>query len=90
MNERKLGPNAKRLLAEFMAIEAVPPGGGFADGLRFLTDPELRRRGTERAIANLDTALAVIKTAPDNPYGDDDEAIAAAILVQLERKRTQP
>lgn len=84
MNEKPIGPNAKKLLAHFIAREAVPVGGGLADGLNFLTDPFRRQRGMERAIANLDAALAAVKSAPDNPYGNDDEAIAAAILERVE------
>lgn len=86
MTERKLGPNVKKLLAHFIAREAVPSGGGLADGLHFLTDPVRRRQGLEMAMSNLDAALAAVKSAPDNPYGDDDEAIAAAIIERVERK----
>lgn len=87
MSDRKLGPNTRKLLAHFIALEAVPEGGGLASGLNFLADPERRRQGVERAMANLDAALKVVKSAPDNPYGDDDEAIAAAILERVERKK---
>lgn len=87
MNDRILGPNAKRLLAHFIAREAIPVGGGLASGINFLTNPQLRRTGIEKAMADLETALAVVKTAPDNPYGDNDEAIAAAILARVETIR---
>lgn len=80
---RTLGPNAKKLLAHFMAREAVPIGGSLADGLDFLVNPERRRSGAERAMHNLEAALSVVKSAPDNPYGDDDEAIAGAILARV-------
>lgn len=87
MSERPIGPNAKKLLAHFIAREAVPSGGGLADGLNFLTDPERRRQGIEQAMSNLNAALAVVKSAPDNPYGTDDEAIAAAILERVENAK---
>ena len=87
MSERKLGPNTRKLLAYFIAREAVPPGGGLADGLNFLTDSDVRRQGMERAMSNLDAALTAVKSAPDNPYGDDDEAIAAAILGRVENAK---
>ena len=86
MSNRQLGPNAKRLLAHFIAWEAVPRNGGLADGLRFLSDPDARRRGLERAMSNTQTAIDLVKSAPDNPYGDDDEAIAAAILERVNRR----
>lgn len=86
MTARVLGPNVKRLLAHFIAREAIPVGGGVADGLNFLTNPERRTSGIEKAMADLDAALIAIKSAPDNPFGNDDEVIAAAILERVERR----
>lgn len=80
----KLGPNVKRLLAHFMAYEAIPSGGGIGDGIDFLTNPERRHNGLEKAMSNLKAALYAVKHASDNPYGEDDEAIAAAILDRIE------
>jgi len=87
MNDMRLGPNAKKLLAHFIAIEAVPVGGGLASGLNFLADENLRRKGISRAITNFHNAIELIKSAPDNPYGDDDEAIAGAILERLAEQK---
>lgn len=87
MTERVIGPNAKKLLAHFIAREAVPAGGGLADGLNFLTDPDRRRQGLERAMSEMEMALEAVKLAPDNPYGNDDEVIAAAILERVEMKK---
>lgn len=85
--ERRLGPNTRKLLGHFIAREAVPEGGGLADGLNFLIDPDRRQRGMEKAMVNMEAALAAVKSAPDNPYGDDDEAIAAAILARIEARQ---
>lgn len=85
--QRKLGPNAKKLLSRFIAREAIPPGGGMQSGLRFFTDTEHRHRVLDVAMENLDASIALIQQAPDNPYGDDEEAIAAAILERLEAAR---
>ena len=85
-SDRKLGPNTRELLARFIALEAVPSGGGLGSGLNFLVDPERRRKGIERAMSNLEAALAAVKSAPDNPYGDDDEIIAAAILERVKEQ----
>ena len=87
MSERKLTPKVKELLAHFIALEAVPKGGSLADGLNFLTNPERRRQGLERAMVNMEAALMVVKSAPDNPYGDDDEAIATAIIERVEKHK---
>lgn len=85
--DRKLGPNAKNLLTMFIARESVPDGGGLADGLKFFTDAEHRKRVIETAMTNLDLSIAAIRAAPDNPYGDDEEVIAAAILLAIELKK---
>lgn len=84
---RKLGPNAKNLLAMFIACESVPEGGGLADGLKFFMDAEHRKQVIETAMTNLDLSIAAIRAAPDNPYGDDEEVIAAAILLAIELKK---
>ena len=89
MGERQLTPKVKELLAHFIALEAVPKGGSFADGLDFLTNPDRRRQGLERAMSRLEAALAAVKSAPDNPYGDDDEAIAAEIIERVNAARAQ-
>lgn len=86
MTDEKLGPNAKKLLAYFIAREAIPPGGGIGDGLNFLLDSERRYQGLTKAVGALKAALAAVKSAPDNPYGDDDEAIAVAILERVEAR----
>lgn len=89
MGERKLTPRVRELLALFISLEAVPEGGSLQDGLDFLTNPERRRQGFEKAMANMGAALAAVKSAPDNPYGDDDEAIAAAIIERVNAKKAQ-
>jgi hypothetical protein len=83
MSERKLGPNAKKLLTHFAARIAIPPGGGLAAGIEAMS-----RLGdvTREALAQMDQAIAAVRAAPDNPYGADEETIAGAILGEL-RKR---
>lgn len=83
MIDRKLTPNIKRLLAYKVSRDAIPAGGGLAAGLDFLMNTERIVEVSRNALAWIDAAIAVVKTAPDNPYGDDDEAIAGAILDQL-------
>lgn len=88
----KIGPNVKRLIIRKMSLLAIPIGSGddgFSLGLEALTN---RGKFTSIAAEASDwvrKAVAVMKTAPDNPYGDDDEAIAGAILKGIEeRERT--
>lgn len=80
----KLGPNQKRLLAYFAARVAIPPGAGMAEGIKAIQNIG---EVTRTANALMAQAIAAIKTAPDNPYGNDDEDVAAAILSTLEKPR---
>lgn len=84
--ETDMGPNVKRLIAHKMATDAIPANGGFADGLRFLSSAESIRNGCRAATAWVQDAIAAVKAAPDNPFGDD-EAIAGEILQQIEARK---
>lgn len=82
------GPNVKRLICHKLSVDAVPAGGGFASAIEFLSDQERIINGARAATDWVQTAIAAVKAAPGNPYGDDDEAIAGEILRQIdERKR---
>lgn len=87
-NSTQIGPNVKSLIARKMSLLAIPVGSKnpLAAGLEALT-----RRGKFSSIAAeasawVQQAIAVVKTAPDNPYGNDDEAIAGAILKGIEER----
>ena len=80
------GPNVTKLIIKFIAREAVPPGGGIADGVEFFKDPEHRKRVMAKAVIGVHTAIELIKIAPDNPYGDDDEKIARFLLEKIEER----
>lgn len=84
MSERKLGPNMKRLLAVKVSRDAIPSGGGFADGLSLFLEPGKLAAVSRNALAWIDEAISAVKAAPDNPYGDNEETIAAAILEKLD------
>jgi hypothetical protein len=86
-SQRKLGPYARDLLFKFIAVEAIPPGGGLAAGNKFFTDADHRHQVIVRGMTNFELAIAAMRAAPDNPYGDDEEAIAAAILARIEQAR---
>lgn len=86
MSERKLGANLKRLLAMRVAREAIPPGGGLGAGIDFLLNPERVKETTHKALEWCDQAIAAVRVAPDNPYGDDEETIAGVILEQVRRQ----
>jgi len=81
---KPMGKNLKRLLAYKVSRDAIPNGGGFVAGLEFLMDKERMIQVSRDALAWIELAIVTIKIAPDNPYGDDDEAICAAILEKIE------
>lgn len=95
MNEqyhnRKAGPNVRKLIVRKMSLDAVPARGGLISALQFLSSKDRIMDGFRTAAAWTYEAIDAVKATPDNPYGDDDEAIAAAILTKIEeRKQSRP
>ena len=84
-----MGPNVRKLIAHKMARDAIPDGGGLAAGIQFLSNPESVKRGAQEATQWVRDAIAVVKLSPDNPYGDDDEAIAGEIVRRIDEKDRQ-
>lgn len=76
-----MGPNEKKLITKRMAIAMIPEDGNALDGFKALIGPDLGKIAKE-ATEWVKSAIAVVKTAPDNPY-DTNEEIAGAILEQL-------
>lgn len=87
VDTRRMGPNVRRLVCHGFSLLAIPSGDGFLEAVAVLKNPhkmsELMRKATVQAFEWIDC----VKSAPDNPYGDDDEAIAEAILAKVEEKR---
>jgi hypothetical protein len=91
MSGKAHGPNVRKLIVRKMAALIAPVGmpprearaamegamGGAADV------GSVAREAT----AWVEARLAEAKALPDNPHGDDDEAIAGAILGEVERRR---
>lgn len=78
--------NVTKLAIHIASNKAIPSGGGFADGVKWLLDPERRKADMKEAFDTATKFIAAIKDTPDNPYGDDDESIAGAILKELEKR----
>ena len=78
-----MGPNVKKLIVRRMSSQMIPRGGDVLDGFNALMSGDLPALA-RKAATWVEEAIAVVKTAPDNPYGDDDEAIALAILEKLQ------
>ncbi len=88
MSTERIGPNVKRLIVHKMSLLAIPVGSG-KDSLPFGLQA-LTNRGKFASIAAeagdwVRQAIAVMKTAPDNPY-ETDEEIAGAILQGIEER----
>jgi hypothetical protein len=79
--------NVQRLVILKTSRDAIPDGGGLPDAIAFLSDPQKIVSRLRESEAWVREAIALIKSSPDNPFGDDDEAIAGEILRQIEEKK---
>ncbi|MHC4300918.1 MAG: hypothetical protein ACYS7Y_26895 [Planctomycetota bacterium] len=80
-----MGPNVKKLVARRMSQLMIPPGGGFADGIKAIQTMDLPKVGRE-ATAWVMEAIQAVKDAPGGGDYGDDEAIALAILEKCEER----
>jgi hypothetical protein len=78
---KRMGPNEKKLVIRRISMLMIQDGGDFSDGLRALCDNPSQY--VKPATEWVSEALEAVKAAPDNPYGDDNEVIAAAILEKM-------
>ena len=85
MNEI-IGPNIKKLIIHKMSLDAISPGGGVADGLKFLTDKDRISKTLREANEWVKQALFVVRNAMEpNPFKNStDEDIAGEILRKIE------
>lgn len=74
------GPNVRKLIVELMAREIVPKGGGLIETCEAMVKPGGINNAAKNATKFAEEAIAEIKAAPDNTFGDDDEVIAGEIL----------
>jgi hypothetical protein len=86
-----LGPNIKRLIAIKMAKDAIPAGGGFVSGLRFLSSKENIVAGFKKASSWVQSVLVLVREAPEpNPWKTaSDEEIAEHLVRRIEAKQTR-
>jgi hypothetical protein len=87
-----IGPDVRKLIASKAALLMIPPGtqNGLATAIGAFTKPGNVVAVTRQATEWVQTAIRAVKEAPDNPYGDDDEAIAGEILRQVSSRRGRP
>ncbi len=88
MNEI-IGPNVKKLIIHKMSLDAIPSGGGVADGLKFFMDKERISRTLREANEWVKQALFVVRNAMEpNPFKNStDEDIAGEILRKIGEKK---
>lgn len=83
----KHGTNVTKLITKFIAREAIPVGGdGVSYALEFFRNEEYRKKVLNAAEEKAIQAIEIIKTAPDNPFGNDDELIAGELLKKIEER----
>lgn len=83
MTTRPLGPNMKKFIFRKMISDAIPEGGGFAAGLKFLTTKGAMSAGWAQSVKWCDAAILAVRNAAEpNPWKDADEETIAGELVR--------
>lgn len=84
----KLTTNVKRLAIQKMSIDAIPAGGGVADGIKFLSNPKGIAESFKAACEWSQEVIDAVRNAGEpNPWRDaTDEDIAGEIMRQVDEK----
>jgi hypothetical protein len=87
--KRPLGPNVRKLITLRMSMLAIPPGtpDPFMAGVRAILEAGRLTEFATEAREWVRVAIATLKSAPNNPWGTDDETIAAELLRRVERQQ---
>jgi hypothetical protein len=83
-----IGPNVKKLIIHKMSLDAIPSGGGVADGLKFFMDKEKISKTLREANEWVKQAINMVRLAGEpNPFKNStDEDIAGEIFRKIEEK----
>ena len=79
------GPKVTKLINRYMAQLAVQNCGELDTATKFFIDAGYRKQIMNRAETEVMNWISVVKTAPDNPYSDDEQ-IADALLSEVEKR----
>ena len=83
-----LGPNVKRLVILKMSRDAIPDGGGLADGIEFFTNSEKRKAIMDGAVVWGKLAIQAVHEASEpNPWKNADDETIAGELVRRSKER---
>lgn len=88
-DKKTIGPNMKKLIITKMSSDAIPMGGGIADGVAFLSNPISIKEGFAKAQRFAEVAIKAIRAAgePNEFKEASDEVIAGEILKALEARK---
>ncbi len=79
-------PNIQKLITHKMALIMCPADAGIGAALNSLAKAGNIGAVCREATAWVESVIALVKTAPDNPYQSDDEIAGAILKVLQERK----
>lgn len=87
----KLTPNIKKLIIHKSSMDAIPPGGDIADGVKFLTEPGRLVKSMRDSSEWVDAVILAVRYAGEpNPWKSaSDEEIAGEILRRIEKRRAE-
>lgn len=90
-SETKLTPNIRKLIFLKMSLDAIPAGGGVADGIKFLSDPSGISKSLRAADEWVRNAILAVRNAREpNPWREKpDEDIAGELMRKIEEKRSR-
>lgn len=74
-------------MIHFMAVDAIPPGGGLQSAVDVIMSPNGLADSAKRCLAQALAAIDAMRAAPDNPCGDDEEAIAGYFVKRIEEAK---
>lgn len=91
MSDTPIGPNVKRLIAYRMAQLMIPDGTAdpVVTGIRNIATPGKLAACGREATQWVQDALSVLTSAPDNPWGEDEEAMAGALIRRINARLQQ-
>lgn len=79
--------NIQQLILWRVSYEAVPAGGGLADGIAWILDAEVRKRTFADAKVWVEGAIRVMKAEFLDMSDQTDEFVAGRLLVHIQLKR---
>lgn len=80
----EIGPNMRKLIAQYIGREAIPPKGGLEEAFNFFQNDEHRRQVVASAMSKVEELMKSVK--PHFPTKTDEE-IAEILVGKIEEKK---